>query len=101
MPVDIEQYREALERRLGTAQGVMRAMIHKAQSAPKRLVFTEGEEGKIIRAAHILIDEKIAVPILLGNQERIRAKAEELHLHMEGIQVVDPQIGRSEERRVG
>jgi len=56
MPVDIEQYREALERRLGTAQGVMRAMIHKAQSAPKRLVFTEGEEGKIIRAAHILID---------------------------------------------
>ena len=91
MPVDIEQYREALERRLGTAQGVMRAMIHKAQSAPKRLVFTEGEEGKIIRAAHILIDEKIAVPILLGNQERIRAKAEELHLHMERIQVVDPQ----------
>jgi malate dehydrogenase (oxaloacetate-decarboxylating)(NADP+) len=50
MPVDIQQYREDLERRLGTAHGVMRAMIHKAQSAPKRIVFTEGEDGKILRA---------------------------------------------------
>jgi malate dehydrogenase (oxaloacetate-decarboxylating)(NADP+) len=90
-PVDIKHYREELERRLGTAHGVMRSMIHKAQSAPKRIVFTEGEEGKILRAAQILVDEKIALPILLGNEQRIHAKAEELHLHMEGIQVVDPQ----------
>jgi malate dehydrogenase (oxaloacetate-decarboxylating)(NADP+) len=91
VPVDIEQYREALERRLGTAHGVMRAMIHKAQMAPKRIVFPEGEEGKILRAAQILIDEKIAVPILLGDRERVHAKAAELHLHLNGIQIVDPQ----------
>jgi malate dehydrogenase (oxaloacetate-decarboxylating)(NADP+) len=91
MPVDILQYREELERRLGTAHGVMRSMIHKAQSAPKRIVFTEGEEGKILRAAQILIDEKIAVPILLGDEERIHAKAEELHLHLDGIRIVDPR----------
>jgi malate dehydrogenase (oxaloacetate-decarboxylating)(NADP+) len=90
-PVDIEQYREELERRLGTAHGVMRGLIHKAQTAPKRIVFPEGEESKIIRAAHILIDEKIAIPILLGNAERIRAIAEGLHLHMGGLQIVDPQ----------
>jgi malate dehydrogenase (oxaloacetate-decarboxylating)(NADP+) len=90
VPVDINQYREALERRLGTAHGVMRSMIHKAQSAPKRIVFTEGEEGKILRAAQILIDEQIAVPILLGNAERIHAKVQELHLHLNGIHIVDP-----------
>jgi malate dehydrogenase (oxaloacetate-decarboxylating)(NADP+) len=89
--VDIRQYREELERRLGTAHGVMRAMINKAQKNPKRIVFTEGEEGKILRAAQILVDEKIAVPILLGNQARIRAKAAELHLHLDNLQIVDPQ----------
>jgi malate dehydrogenase (oxaloacetate-decarboxylating)(NADP+) len=90
-PVEIQHYREELERRLGTAHGVMRAMINKAQRDPKRIVFTEGEEGKILRAAQILIDEKIAVPILLGNEERIRAKAAELRLRVDQIQIVDPQ----------
>jgi malate dehydrogenase (oxaloacetate-decarboxylating)(NADP+) len=89
-PVDLAQYREELERRLGTAHGVMRAMINKAQKAPKRIVFTEGEEGKILRACQILLDEKIALPILLGNEEKICAKAADLRLHLHGVQMVDP-----------
>src|SRR5581483_6869112 len=72
-PVDLKQYREELERRLGTAHGVMRAMINKAQKEPKRVVFTEGEEGKILRACQILIDEKIASPILIGSKDKIEA----------------------------
>ncbi|HXS98097.1 MAG TPA: NADP-dependent malic enzyme [Candidatus Limnocylindrales bacterium] len=90
-PVDLAQYREQLERRLGTAHGVMRAMINKAQNDPKRVVFTEGEEGKILRACQILMDEKIATPILLGNEDVIRAKAAELRLHLNGVQIVDPK----------
>jgi malate dehydrogenase (oxaloacetate-decarboxylating)(NADP+) len=90
-PVDLNQYREALERRLGTAHGVMRAMINKAQKQPKRVVFTEGEEGKILRACQILLDEKIANPILLGNEVKIREKATELRLHLSGVQIVDPR----------
>ena len=66
-PVDLKQYREELEKRLGKADEVMRGMINKAQRQPKRIVFTEGEESKILRACQILLDEKIAVPILLGN----------------------------------
>jgi malate dehydrogenase (oxaloacetate-decarboxylating)(NADP+) len=69
-PVDIKQYREELERRLGKANEVMRGMINKAQRQPKRIVFTEGEEGKILRACQILLDEKIALPILLGDEPR-------------------------------
>jgi malate dehydrogenase (oxaloacetate-decarboxylating)(NADP+) len=55
--------------RLGKAHEVMRAMIHKARKQPKRMVFAEGEEGKILRACQILLDEKIAYPILLGNPQ--------------------------------
>jgi malate dehydrogenase (oxaloacetate-decarboxylating)(NADP+) len=90
VPVDIVEYREQLERRLGKAHEVMRVMIHKAQRQPKRVVFPEGEEGKIVRACQILIDEKIASPILLGDEEKIRARMAELHLELEGIQIVDP-----------
>jgi malate dehydrogenase (oxaloacetate-decarboxylating)(NADP+) len=90
VPVDIAQYREALERRLGKAYGVVRNMINKAQRQPRRVVFTEGEEGKILRACQILLDEKIALPILLGREDTIRARVEELHLHLEGAQIVEP-----------
>jgi malate dehydrogenase (oxaloacetate-decarboxylating)(NADP+) len=90
-PVDIKQYREELESRLGKANEVMRGMINKAQRQPKRIVFTEGEEGKILRACQILLDEKIALPILLGDESKIRAKIEELHLHLDGVQIVDPR----------
>jgi malate dehydrogenase (oxaloacetate-decarboxylating)(NADP+) len=89
-PVDLKQYREELEKRLGKANEVMRAMINKARKQPKRIVFTEGEEGKILRACQILLDEQIAEPILLGNEEKIRARIEELHLHLNGVQIVDP-----------
>ncbi|HXB68309.1 MAG TPA: NADP-dependent malic enzyme [Candidatus Acidoferrales bacterium] len=89
-PVDIKQYREELERRLGKANEVMRAMINKAQKEPKRIVFTEGEEGKILRACQILLDEKIAIPILLGNEAAIRARAADLRLNLTGVQMVDP-----------
>jgi len=97
-PVDIKQYREELERRLGKANEVMRSMINKAQKDPKRIVFTEGEEGKILRACQILLDEKIASPILLGNESAIRAKAADMRLNLTGVQMVDPaRFARLEE----
>jgi malate dehydrogenase (oxaloacetate-decarboxylating)(NADP+) len=89
-PVDIRQYREELERRLGKAYEVTRGMINKARKRPKRVVFTEGEENKILRACQILLDEKIAFPILLGREDVIRARAAELRLHLNGIEIVDP-----------
>jgi len=90
-PVDINEYRESLERRLGKAHEVMRILIHKAQQHPQRVVFPEGEEDKIIRAAQILVDEKMGTPILIGSQERILARMSELHVHTNGnIRVIEP-----------
>jgi malate dehydrogenase (oxaloacetate-decarboxylating)(NADP+) len=89
-PVDLAQYRDALERRLGRAREVMRTVINRARRDPKRVVFPEGEQPKILRACQILLDEKIAHPILLGNRQEIDRLIAELHLHLEGIQVVEP-----------
>jgi malate dehydrogenase (oxaloacetate-decarboxylating)(NADP+) len=91
MPVDMAHYREELERRLGKAHEVMRAMVHKAQGKPKKVVFAEGEHDKILRASHALLDEKIAWPILLGNAAVIREKSEVLGLRLDGALVVDPE----------
>lgn len=88
--MDFEAYKDALEARLGKSREVMRFFIHKAQQAPKRIVFPEGEEEKILRAAQIIIDERIAHPILLGDEATIRHKIEELGLDLENVEVVDP-----------
>jgi len=89
--LNLEEYRERLERRLGRSQEIMRMIIHKAQRAPKRVVFPEGTQDKILRAAQILIDEAIAKPVLIGPEERILARAEALHLHIAGhVEIVDP-----------
>lgn len=88
-PISIDEYKDQLERRFGKAHEVMRAMIHKAQKHPERIVFPEGEEPKILRACQVLIDDGIAIPILLGRKERIRYLAAELHLHLDGVQVIE------------
>jgi malate dehydrogenase (oxaloacetate-decarboxylating)(NADP+) len=96
-PVDLIDYREQLEKRLGKAHEVMRFMIHKAQTRPKRVAFPEGENDKVLRASHILVDEKIARPILLGDANMIRARAAELGVELEGMDVVDPKVSESRE----
>jgi malate dehydrogenase (oxaloacetate-decarboxylating)(NADP+) len=90
-PVDLEEYREQLEKRLGKAHEIMRIVIHKAQAKPKRVVFPEGDNDKVLRASHILSDGKIARPILLGNEQTIRARAGELGVVLEGMDIVDPR----------
>jgi len=90
-PVDIAEYREQLEKRLGKAHEIMRVVIHKAQQKPKRVVFPEGDNDKVLRASHILVDEKIAHPILLGNDQVIRSRAAELGVSLEGMDIVNPK----------
>ena len=90
LQLDLDEYRESLERRLGANPGVMRTVIRKARSEPQTIVFSEGEEDKMIRSAQILVDSDMASPILLGNEERIRERAAELGLRLEGVTIVDP-----------
>jgi len=89
-PVNLAEYREQLERRLGKAHEISRIMIRKAQAKPKSVVFPEGENEKILRACYTLMEEKIAVPILLGSAAVIQAKSNDLGLDMKDVRVVDP-----------
>jgi len=87
---DFEEYRDRLEARLGKSREVMRFFVHKAQHDPKLIVFPEGEEEKILQAAQIIVDEKIARPILLGSRTLIRQKAAHLGLEHQGVEIINP-----------
>jgi len=95
--IDLEGYRDSLELRLGRARGIIRGLINRAQRAPKRVVFPEGEEPKIMRAAQILVDDGIASPILLGNRERIEAIATENRIPLDEIEIEDPATSERRE----
>jgi malate dehydrogenase (oxaloacetate-decarboxylating)(NADP+) len=86
---NLDAYRDALEARFGRSKSLMRVVIHKAQRAPKRIVFPEGTEEKILRASQIVLDEEIAKPILLGNEGVIRQKIKMLDLDLAGAEIVD------------
>jgi malate dehydrogenase (oxaloacetate-decarboxylating)(NADP+) len=98
---DMQKYRESLEAMQGRSKEVMRTLINKAKAAPKRIVFPEGEEDKILRAAQILVNENIATPILLGNAEAITAKAKHIHVDLSGITVIDPTTSDKRDEYVG
>ncbi|WP_199117682.1 NADP-dependent malic enzyme [Pedobacter sp. ASV28] len=89
---DWDAYAEELKHRLGTDDAIMRAITNKAKSDPKRVVFAEADNYKILKAAQIVKDDNIAIPILLGNKEKIQAIIEENALELEGVQIIDPAL---------
>jgi len=89
--VDLDEYRQQLAYRLGKGERVRYFIMNKARSAKplKRIVFAEGEEAKIIRAAAQIVDEEIAAPILIGRPDVILEKAGELGMAC-CAEIVDP-----------
>lgn len=90
--VDSQIYQEQLEARLGTSREVMRVILNKAKSEPKRVALAEGSDEKIIRAAYQMQEQGIAVPILLGDGDEIQNTARSLGLQF-SPQVFDPDSG--------
>jgi malate dehydrogenase (oxaloacetate-decarboxylating)(NADP+) len=88
--MDLAEYREQLEARLGRARGIMRGIINRAVRDPKRVVFPEGEDPKVIRAARVMLDEGIASPILLGNSDVIQRLARENGILLSDVCIEDP-----------
>src|SRR6185369_14049235 len=95
---DMEKYIEQLESTQGKSKEITRNIINKAKADPKRIVFPEGDNEKILRAAQNLIEEGIAIPILIGNEAKIRAAMTDLGLDLNGVSIIDPAAyERSEE----
>lgn len=87
---DWEAYNEELKSRLGMDDKLLRTVTNKAKSSPKRVVFAEADNYKILKSAQIVKDEGIAIPILLGNRERIRQIIAEHELELEGVEIINP-----------
>jgi len=90
LDIDLDEYREQLSRRLGRTYEVMQNVRHKAKSQPKRIVFSEGEHEKILRASCRVLEENIAQPILLGRQAVIESKLLELGLGKLNAEIIEP-----------
>ncbi|WP_136524999.1 NADP-dependent malic enzyme [Geomonas ferrireducens] len=86
---DMARYLEQLECSQGKSKEIMRMVINKAKSDPKRVVFPEGDNEKILRAAQTLVEEGIAKPILVGDRKKIQQKMDELNLDLD-VPIVDP-----------
>jgi len=95
--IDVEEYRAELDARLGRAREVMRGLSTRAQQAPQRIVFADGDDARIVRAARILADEGTALPILLGDPEAIRRQADDAGLTLEDVELTNPRLAPDRE----
>ncbi len=87
--VDLDQYKYYLETFLGRSRQLMRGIMNRAARHPKRIVYAEGENERIIRATVMVRDEGLAQPILLGRIDTIRGTAERLGVDLGDSALVD------------
>ena len=90
--IDVDEYRAQLDARLGRAREIMRGLSSRAQQQEaQRIVFPEGEDPRILKAARILADEGIAAPILLGDPDVMRRQADDAGVTLEDIALANPR----------
>jgi malate dehydrogenase (oxaloacetate-decarboxylating)(NADP+) len=97
--LDWEAYKEELNHRLGLDNQLLRVIGNKARLDPRRLVFADADNWKVLKAAQIVFDEKVAFPILLGEASKIRSVAAANGIDIEGITIIDPRSDEQEEKR--
>ena len=92
-------YEIELNKRLGLDNQLSRVLGNKARSNPKRIVFADAENIKILKAAQLVLDEKIGYPILLGNEKKVRELALANSIDIDDMPIIDPQDDEHEELR--
>jgi malate dehydrogenase (oxaloacetate-decarboxylating)(NADP+) len=96
---DWDGYVTDLNKRLGLDNQVMRVLGSKARRDPRRIVFSEADNIKILKAAQIVFDEGVGYPILLGDETKIRTIAQANNIDIEGLPIFDPRSDAMEEKR--
>lgn len=97
---DWEQYDAQLRARIGNDNTFSRTIAERARKAPKRVVFAEADNYKVLKAAEQAVDEGIATPILLGRRSKIEALIEEFNLELPHVEIIDPRSDAVAEQRV-
>jgi malate dehydrogenase (oxaloacetate-decarboxylating)(NADP+) len=100
--IDLDEYAESLKRRVGGSHAVLRRIVVKARQSPRRIVFPEGDQPRVLRACRQILDEEIARPILLGSHKSINAAAQQLELGdlISRVEVVNPRDHEQYERYI-
>ncbi|HNP53274.1 MAG TPA: phosphate acyltransferase, partial [Ferruginibacter sp.] len=96
---DWEAYEVELNHRLGIDNQLSRVIGNKARKDPKRILFADAENAKILKAAQLVYDEKVGFPILMGNENKIRALAEANSVDLENMPIIDPKSDEMEDMR--
>lgn len=97
--LDWEAYKEELNHRLGLDNQLLRVIGNKARLDPKRLVFADADNWKVLKAAQLVYDEKAAFPILLGEESKIKSLAITNGIDLEGMVIIDPRSDSQAENR--
>jgi malate dehydrogenase (oxaloacetate-decarboxylating)(NADP+) len=100
---NMDEYKEQLERLLGNSKGLIRNVINKVKNTSTAkenseaisnlptIVFPEGYSDKVLRACQVILEERVARPIILGNDTNVRQKIKELQLnHLKDVQIIQP-----------
>ncbi len=96
---DWDTYKLDLNKRLGIDNQLLRVLGNKARKDPKKVVFAEAENLKILKTAQLVQDEGVAHPILLGDEKRIHKMAEANGIYLDGIQIINPKSESMEDKR--
>jgi malate dehydrogenase (oxaloacetate-decarboxylating)(NADP+) len=96
---DWEKYKEELLERLGSDNKMVRLLANRAKTDPKRIIFAEADHLDVLKAAQIVLEEGIGIPILLGNKEIILELKEEIGFDAE-VEILDPKTKEEDERRL-
>jgi len=97
---DWEAYDRQLKSRLGLDNKFIRRLTMQARQNPQRVVFAEADTYKILKAAQVVVEEGTAIPILLGNKEKINQIALDNHLNLEGTTIIDSRSPENEQKRI-
>jgi malate dehydrogenase (oxaloacetate-decarboxylating)(NADP+) len=96
---DWDAYAQSLEKRMGHDSKLLRSITERAKIAPQKVVFAEADNYKILKAAQIVKDERIAVPILLGKKQKIQAIINQYNLDLEDVEIIDPRSEKQAAKR--
>ena len=94
---DFEAYKNELDQRLGNENSLSKVIETKARQDAKRVVFTDGEELSVLKAAQTVLEDRIAIPILIGNQERIEKLMTEHRITLPGVDIINPKRPKNDE----
>ncbi len=94
---DLERYATELDDRMGNYNKIIRLLVNRAKTDPKRVVFAEADQLDVLKVAQIVYEEKIGIPILLGRKDVIEELKNEIDFS-EDVEIIDPKDGSNEEQ---